>query len=570
MKSMLFALAAVIFLPYLGNAQTIEDGLKNLDAERYKKAEEIFTGLVSSNPTTENYFQLGRYYLSTPDAQANIAKAEEAFSKGSDLDKKGDPLNTIGSAWIKIAQKDFAGAKVILEDLFKKGKYEKDAALNIRAAEGYVLFPWANDPGEAILYLDKAFDVKKEDNPQLYVIKAKAHIIQNEGGEAMNALQNALTFGAKDKANIYSLMAKIWLQGKSYKEADSAIQNALAADPEFAPAYYYKSSYLQTYQKWDEAAAAAKQYLQFSDGDCEAKLRYVKLAFTAKAFEDVLSTLKEIESCNEDPIVHRLSGISKYELGRPEEAIKDLKNFVEVAPKEEIFGLDYGFIGRAYMALNDEANMEQNDIQGIEYMEKAVAMEDTTYDYFTYLGGYFQEKKDYENAALFFKKALESKKNPTGQDWFNLGILQYQVKDWENADKSFDKVCAAYTGDYAWAPPYILSARIKTYLHPEDSLYSYTERYQEYLNILGDEGKANPANLRDVTDALRYLAGHEWVANYDIPKAVGYLDELLKYDPENQQAKQLKNQILGKDDEEEAPADSTATSPEPMKSDGQK
>ena len=545
MKSLLFVFSAVAFMAVQSKAQTVEEGLRHLNAERYIKAGEVFTNLVNSNPTTENYFQLGRYYLKTPNAKENLDKAADAFNKGNALEKKGDDLNTIGLAWIKIGKEDFAGAKAMLDEIIGKGKGAKDSELIYRAAEGYTLFPWANDPAEAIMLIDKALEVKKVDNPQYFVVKAKAYDIKNEGGDIMNNLQNALRLNPADKAAIYSFMAKIWLQGKNYQEAKAAIDNSIAADPEHAPAYYYLSSYQQTYQRWAEAAEAAKKYLENGDGDCAAKLRYAKLAFTAKDFDSVRSTIKEIESCNEDPIVYRLLGISKFEQGEFQGAIDDLKKYVGVAESAEIFGLDYGFIGRAFLgkAVESEENRESNEQNAITNMEKAVAMEDTTFDYYTELGAYFQEQKKYPQAAEFYEKAVTSKKKPTGEDWFRLGILQYQIKDWEKADESFDKVIEAYKD--TWAPPYILSARIKTYKNPEDTLYSYHERYQQYLDVLGDEGKANPQFKRDVADAYKYLAGRAMAVENNIEKATELLDQLLKYDPTNQEAIQLKNSING-------------------------
>ncbi len=566
-KSLFLALSTVFLFSVASKAQTVEEGLRHLNAERYLKAGEVFNKLTTANPTAENYFELGRYYLNTADPTSNIKAAEEAFSKGNALDKNGNPISMIGLAWVKIAQKDFAGAKLILDDVFKKGKYAKDSELLYRAGEGYAIKGLPNDPAEAVSYINQALEVKKVDNPEYYMVLAKAYDIQNEGGDAMNALQNAIRFNPADKAYVYSFMSRIWLQGKNYKEAQDAFNNSIAADVEHAPAYRYQSSFHQTYQNWDKAAEAASNYLKYSDGDCGAKLRYSKIAFIAKDFDNVLKTLKEIESCNEDPIVHRLSGIAKFELGNSTEAINDLKTYLDKADKEEIFGLDYGFIGRAYLALDDEANVESNEKMAIEYMEKAIAMEDTTFDYYTTLGAHFQEKKDYPQAANFYKKAVDTKKKPDGQDYFRLGILQYQIQDWPNADESFDKVIESYKD--TWAPPYILSARIKTYRNPEDTLYSYHERYQQYLDVLGDEGKANPQFKRDVADAYKYLAGRAMAVDKDIVKATALIDELLKYDPDNQEAIQLKNSINGIVPEEELLEDGVA-SPDSSKAAGVK
>lgn len=557
MKTLLFSFSVLMLAALNGNAQSIDEGLKHLNAERYILAEETFTDLVKSNPTAENYFELGRYYLSTPDAKENLDKAQEVFTKGNALDKKGNPLNNIGLAMVKIGKGDLAGAKLLIQDEIGKGRGSKDSELIYRAAEAYTMFDWSNDPAEAIMLIDKALEVKKIDNPQYYVVKAKAFDIKNEGGDLMNALRNAVALNPKDKAAIYSFMAKIWLQGKNYPEAQAAIDNSIAADPTHAPAYYYKSSLLQTYQKWGEAAEAAKKYLENGDGDCMANLRYAKLAFTAKDFDNVLAKIKEIESCNEDPIVHRLSGISKFEQGKYDAAIADLKKYISVASKEEIFGLDYGFIGRAFLAkASSDEEPAANEGLAIENIEKAVSMNDTTYEYYTELGRYFQEKRDYDNAVTFVEKSIDAKKKPNGQDFWTLGSLQYMTKNYDKAEATFDKVIESYKD--TWAPPYLMSARTKAYKNQEDTTFIAAEMYEKYASLIPEEQKA--ANAKSLSEAYSYLAAKEWLVNKDSDKAMVYIDELLKYDPTYQRAIDLKNSILGIEPEiEEMEGDSTGT-----------
>lgn len=540
MKSLLFGISVLLISAANVNAQSVAEGLRHLNAERYIQAGQVFNDLVKADPSTENYFQLGRFLLSTPDAKTNIEKANEAFEKGNALEKKGDINNTIGLGLIKLAEEDFGGAKLIFDELIKKGR-NKDADLLYRIAEAYTLLPWANDPAEAVMLIDNVLEIKKEDNPQYYVVKAKAYDIKNEGGDIMNALQNAERLGAKDMASIYSFMAKIWLQGKNYKEAGDAINKSIAADKEHAPAYYYLSSLHQTYQRWEEAAKAAEQYLRFGDGDCGAKLRYIKLAFTAKDFTNVLAKLKEIEACNQDPIVHRLSGISKFELGDNEGAIQDLKKYISLADKEEIFGLDYGFIGRAYLAMTDEEKMPVNDGLAIQNIDKAISLKDTTFPYYDELANYFQTKKDYNKAEDFTKKSITHKKNPNGEDWWKLGYLQYVNAKYASADSTFDKVIAAYKD--TWAPPYLMSARSKAQKNVGDTTFAAHESYAKYISLIPEDQKA--ANAATLSEAYNYLAVREWLVNKDSVKAMVFIDELLKYDPTYQRAIDLKNAING-------------------------
>ena len=547
MKTLLFSLSIVMLFALQSNAQSVQDGLRDLNAERYIAAGKTFNSLVQSTPTAENYFQLGRYYLSTPNAKNDLDKALAAFTAGNALDKKGNPLNNLGLAMVKIAKEDMAGAKLLISSVIGKGKGAKDSELIYRAAEGYTMFDWSNDPAEAVILIDKALDVKKVDNPEYFTVRAKAYDIKNEGGDVMNALRNAERLGAKDKAYIYSFMARIWLQGKNYPEAKEAIEKSIAADIEHAPAYYYLSSLEQTFQNWTAAAEAAKNYLKYGDGDCAAQLRYTKLAFTGKDFENVLAMAKEIEACSKDPIIHRLKGISKFEMGQLDESVQDLSKYVSMADKKEIFGLDYGFQGRAYLAMENEENMELNDSMAVMNIEKAISMEDTTYDYYAELARYFQAKKNYPKAITFISKGIAGKDKVPADVLWNLGSLQYSTRDYISADTTFEKVCDIYKD--GWAPPYLMSARAKVYKDRTDTTFIAHEKYAKYISLIPDESK--PGDARNLSEAYGYLAQREFAINKDIVAATALLDELLKYDPTNEQAINLKNSINGVVPEEE-------------------
>jgi tetratricopeptide (TPR) repeat protein len=531
--------AAVVFttLSIQLNAQTTYDGFRHLDAERFTAAEKVFQQIATATPTTESYFNLGYAALRMPDASTSpelLAKAKEAFEKGSALNKNGDPMNLVGLGMIKYATKDIAGAKMAFDEAIKRTK-GKNADIYHRIADAYTMFyPGINDPAEAVLNADKAIEVSKtKDNPDYYIAKANAYYIMNEGGDAMNALQNAERL-SKNPARVYAKMGQIWLQGRNYKDSKEILDKAVAADPQHAPSYKYLSSFYQIYQQFDKAAESADNYMKNSDGDCGAKLRYAQLSFISKSFEKVLKTVDEIKDCNKNPIVNRLAGIAKYELGQPEDAIQLLTKYTQIAPKEEVYGLDYGYIGRSYLAIKDPAKRTENDSLGIIFVEKAIAMNDTTYDYYGKIAELFKERKDYKNAANFYEKVLTTKKNPDGGDYFNAAILYMQLRDYVKCDPYFDKVCELYKD--SWPAAYYYSALAKTYKNTNPDEYPAAERYEKYLSLLNDTQKAENANKSSVSTAYKYLAGKALNADKDVLKAAEYLNSLLKVDPTNQDA----------------------------------
>jgi tetratricopeptide (TPR) repeat protein len=547
-----FALMTTMIVMASGivNAQTLEDAIKNLDAERFAAAGKVFNQLAETSPSPQTLFYKGYSLLKTPEGLTadNLKIAQEAFTKGNTLAGKPDPMNQIGLGMVKLAGKDFAGAKLIFEEV-KKATKSKNTDVLYRIAEAYTLFSNANDPAEAIININMALEKSKvKDNPEYFFVKSDAFMLKNEGGDAMNALQNAERLNKKP-GKTYEKMAKVWLQGKNYPEAKMAIDKGIAADPSHAPIYKYQSSYFQSRNDYNESAKAAKKYLENSDTDCKAKLRYSKLAFIAKDFENVKKTIDEIKSCNSDPYVYRMSGIMSFEEKKPTEAIALLKTFIEKAPKDDNPGLDYGYIGRSYLIMPAEGEAKKaNDSLGIWNIEKAIAMGDTSFNYYQDMAGSLYKNKNYVKAAYFAEKNATTKKNPNAADFATVGSYYNAARNYVKSDEYVDKALALYQDK--WADGYALSARVKSFKSiGVDSAYSanFTAAplYEKYLSLIGEAGKADAKNKRNVSDALKYLAGREFQVNKNKEKAIAYLTELLKYDPTNAEVQAQLDAING-------------------------
>jgi tetratricopeptide (TPR) repeat protein len=386
-------------------------------------------------------------------------------------------------------------------------------------------------------------------------------MLKNEGGEAMNALTNAERVGKKP-GRTYEKMSRVWLQGRNYKEANDALNKGLSADPSHAPIHKYHSSYLQTMGKYKESAEAAGNYLKNSDGDSKAKLRYAKLAFVSKDYENVKKTIEEIKNTNPDPYILRMSGIINFEENQLNEAIENLNKFIKAAPADENPAIDYGYIGRSYMKLPGEGNVKiMNDSLGIINIEKAIQLGDTTFNYYQDLSTNFIKNREYLKGAIFAEKAALAKKTPNAADFAPAGIYYYYGKDYEKGDKYLDKALELYKG--GWPAGYGLSARNKMARYASDSTYTATfgaaQEWQKYFEAIGEAGKAVAANKRNVVDGLRYLAGWELQVNKNLAKGIANIEELLKYDPENEDAKKMLDAMKGMNGTPTPPA------PEPKK-----
>ncbi|AFK04737.1 Tetratricopeptide TPR_2 repeat-containing protein [Emticicia oligotrophica DSM 17448] len=543
LKSLAVAAVAVL-ASFQTMAQTVQDGLKNLDAERYNAAETIFKQLVSSAPTAENYYYLGYYYLNLQDGANDLEKAKDAFTKGAALDaKRPDPLNRVGLATVKLLSGDRAGAKADF-DLIKKDTKNKNADVMFRIGEAYALSDKVNDPAEAVTNIQAGLDLQKvKNNPDYYIAMAKAYLIKNDGGAAMTALENAANMGQK-LAKIKTLMGRVWYQGKQYQKAQGFFNEAIAADPEYAPAYYYLSNLFTTFGNFGQAAKNAKLALEKSEATPAEKLRYIKLATASKDYEGALSILNQIFDTEKDPIKFRLKGYIQVEKGECADGVKNIGEFLNQAAKERHLASDWGMLGRGYACIKDDANKKLNDSLAVFNMETAIEKGDSTYDYRGAIVNIYKAQRNWSRVAESYEKQIAvSKKGGTATDYYNLADAYMRGRNFSKADTIYSKAIELYKD--TWLFPYMQKARAKQYAlgTTVDSTFSAAPYYEKYVNLSTDVNKADPKNAKYFSEAYGYLGYKALLVEKNPAKATEFMNLALKFDPTNTKAQQVLQSI---------------------------
>ncbi|RFS14461.1 lipopolysaccharide assembly protein LapB [Emticicia sp. C21] len=557
LRSLSVSAVAVLALTFHTMAQTVQDGLRNLDAERYNAAGTVFNQLTTSAPTAENFFYQGYYFLNLP--EPDLAKAKDAFTKGAATEKKPDPLNRVGLATVKLLSGDKAGAKADF-DLIKKDTKNKNPEVLFRIGEAYAISedPKLNDPAEAVLSIQAGLDVLKvKNNPDYYIALAKAFLLKNDGGSAMTALENALNMGQK-AAVIRTLMGRVWFQGKNYPKAQQELNESIKADPEHAPAYYYLSGLFTVFGKYDLAAKNAKLYLEKSEASDNAKLQYVKLAFTSKDYDGATQVLNSIFDKIQDPVKYRLRGYTQVEKGECAEGVKNVQEFLKQAPQDRHLASDYGTIGRGYICIKDDANKAANDSIGITYMEKAMELGDTTTNYTNDIVAVYKAAKRWDKLAPLYEKSI-AKAGPkaNGADYYNLADSYMRTKDYVKADSALSKTIILYKD--TWLVPYIIKARAKQYANPNDSTFAAAPVYEKYISLVPEADKVKDNTKKYLAEAYGYLGVKALLLDKDTAKAKEYMNLVLTYDPANQQALKVLDSINGTNTA--TPTNGTATPP---------
>jgi len=555
LKSLAVTAMAVLTMSFQTIAQTVQDGLKNLESERYNAAETIFKQLASSAPTAENYYNLGYFYLNLQDDQFDLVKATDAFTKGAATnEKKPDPINRVGLATVKLLSGDRAGAKADF-DLIKKDTKNKNADVLFRIGEAYALNVKVNDPAEAVLNIQAALDLQKvKNNPDYYIAMAKAYLIKNDGGAAMTALENAANMGQK-LAVIKTIMGKVWYQGKQYQKAQGYINEAITADPTYSPAYFLLSRLFTTFGKYKQAAENAKLGLDNSEATPAAKLLYIKLATASKDYDGALNVLNQIFEAEKDPIKFRLKGYIHTEKGEGAEGVKNITQFLTQAEKHRHLSSDWGMLGRAYASIKDDANKKLNDSLAIIHMDIAIEKGDSTFDYHGAIINTHKVAKNWPKVAERYEKNIARSKKPADATvYYNLADAYMRARNFVKADTVYSKAIELYKD--IWMFPHIQKARAKQYAlgTTVDSTFLAAPLYERYINVSTDAMKADVKNAKYFSEAYGYLGYKALLVEKNPVKATEFMNFALKYDPTNTKATQVLQSISGT-----TPAAGTAT-----------
>ena len=447
-KKIVFGAAATFLLSF-ANAQTVSEGIVNLDSHKYAKAKEIFNQMIAKSPTAENYYYLGYSYLSQ--FEPNFELAKENFDKGLAIDSKSY-LNKIGLATIKLGKGQKASAIAELTQVAKESK-EKDAEVLYRIGEALTMFENNNDPALAITYINKAIEkAQKYGVPAYYYYTlGDAYRLTRDPGNAMTAYDRASEV-AKNKASVFYRMATLWMAAKQYKKAEENIVKAINTDATYAPAYKAQAQYNKIFQKHEETTQSLINYTKYADEDPSTALEIAKLYFINSDFAESKATLDKVFDKVNDPIKFKLRAYLQYNENDFVNAKTNLETYYAKVEQSRIIPSDAGLEAVIYAGL---ASKEADAATKAALMQKAneklavvKAAKDDTLDWDSEFAkassgaAELQAKADAgpsnDNIVALKKQVAANKEDTTAL--FNLAMAYQEVGNWDGAALAWQKM----------------------------------------------------------------------------------------------------------------------------------
>ena len=536
-------------------AQDLAMALKDVEAERYTKAEQTLTQLATSSPSADNQFYLGYYYLKSgqPD------KAKAAFEKGAAADPK-DQLNNVGLAGVALMKKDRSTAKTLIDEAVAKTKSKNQDVL-IRAAEMYTLSEETNDPAEAIRLLTIADEKdKKNENPEIEMTMGDAYFLKNDGGNAITKYENAMAIKPNLAEANYKI-GRLYLRGKNYTKAQEYFNKAIETDPQFSPTYLALADALANSRAYKGASTNYEKYVQTSGTtDPEQLLDIARYKFLAQDYEGAITYLDQLKGKVNNPIIDRMYGWANTALGKNQEAVQSLSKFISEAPQKVIYD-DYKYLGRAYGKLGTP----EGDSLSIVNLEKAAPL-DTTDNLYREIAKTYYDSKKYDKAADYYAKTIKNDKKPLNNDYLFKGLANYQQgfrvgRDttaapmdtaqirqgrelyFLRADSAFAEMAQQVekTAGETYPLAYYYRAQSNYYAYPSAiSLANGTavplyEKFIEMANAETDAAKKQ-SYLKNLITSYKFLASYNLAKKND-EKAKEYFNKILELDPNDADVK---------------------------------
>lgn len=570
-------------------AQTLDEAITATNNEQYDKAEQILQDLAKKSPSSKVYFRLGEntllnFFADTISNSLKVvaAEAKQQFEKGI-ASNASDPLNYVGLA--KVAA--YLGDNQTAADMRQKAKsfllpYKKvtkipnpqEYAFTLaKLAESYIVFDKV-DTTAALPLVREAITIDPK-NSTIYIITGDIYLLVNDGSKAIK------NYGYAQDQDLKSPIANmkigyIYYKGRNLMAAIPYYEQAIALDKNYAPGYRELGQLYSLAGRFADSKKYFETYLQLTNQNIPAKIRYVNALFYSKNYADVIKNVEDIFAVDQSrTYLNRVAGYSSYEQGEYANALKFMNELFEKLPADRILKKDYIYLARIILKKNqnypkvlaelEKANAELTKLKeknealkgpkekervseepltakvaelqaavdaqakeiekGFDAYEKAITFADED-------ANLIQEKANMQNAYKFYTEAADTwsrliaKGKDSEDNLLKIGRAYYQGKNYDKAETLFDQMIAKYPNSitaYSWA------ANNAAAKDPDSKLGLAKDRF---VALIGKAATDSVKYANEIFDALRFLGYNALQADKnDLAKA--YYNRMLNLAPDN-------------------------------------
>jgi predicted Zn-dependent protease len=443
MKKTISFFIAVLVSANVLTAQSLQDGVKLLNYEKYKSAKDVLQKLYDGNSKDpQTIYWLGQNFIAQDDIKSAKALYEKAMNDGVN-----DPWIWVGSGHIQLLEGgDVNAAKqkfeqAITQTTETKGKNKGKPSAAILNAIGRAnaighLNGVAGDNkfGDVLYGIEKLKQAETIDltNPDIAINEGLSYrkLGGEYGGDAEKAFEEAIRRDSKNARAMY-LIGKIYVTQNNKESVDTYFNNAIAADPAFPPVYL---AFFEFYS--DKDVNKAKDYidnfLKYADKDPKNDFFYADYLFRAGKYNESLAKAKEIEASAGIAAIPALNILYAYNYDRLNDSVQ-AKSYIEkyfvAVPVSQTKLADYN------LAVKILSKFPGSESAAVGYLQKAIDADTIKADRIaltTQAIDLYAKSKMFPEQLVWLKKLQDLKGvAPNEFDYYRLTSTAYNAKDYD-------------------------------------------------------------------------------------------------------------------------------------------
>ena len=537
-KQAIFFLA-ILFSVNVASAQTLDQGKKFIYYERFTSAKNTFEKILESNPNNEE----AAYYY----GQALIGLERVPEAKSFYLSKltanPNSPLLIAGVGEIELIEGKTSDARSRFETAISLSKGKNIEVLNAVGLANADPEIKNGDPNYAIEKLKQATTIKGFKNPEVYTNLGDAYRKIGNGGEAVQAYDAALAIDPNYARAIYRKGRIYQTQGYAQEPLFMKLYNeAIEKDPSYAPVYSNLFTYFYN-TNVPRSAEYLDKWLQNSDDDPRGCYFRASIKYAQGLFNDAILKADECiakEGANPYP---NLFGIKAIAYNRLNDTINAKLSFEEYFKKQSPDKIGAGDYANYATVLLKFAG---NESEVAKLIDKAIAMdtiEANKVSYIKLLASAYEEKNDAADAAKWYAKIMDIKKNFSNVDLFNAGYNFYLADQLDSSNKYFTIYTEKYPNDILG---FYMLGNAYSAIDSTGKLGLAVPYYEKTIAI-GEADTTQPNVKTRLLNAYKFFIGYYYNNKKDKETALQYVDKGLLLAPDDSQLISFK-EIISKND----------------------
>ena len=523
------------------NAQSIDEGKKFMYYEKFISAKNVFQQLVSANPANdEAAYWLGQALIA-PSEDKDIAGAKAIYEKGLAANPNSALLNA-GLGHVELLEGKTQQARNHFETAISLS--DKKNNLDILDAVGFANGDFDSKLGDAAYAVEKltqATNSKKFKDARIMTDLGDAYRKLGKGGDAQLSYEEALNIDPTYARAKFRIGRIYQSQGVSQEAIYLKYYNeAIALDANYTPVYWFLHQYFYETDVVKSANYLDKYLAAKGSDETNACYLNAQMKFAQGLFEQAIAASDNCIAASATPYpnLYGLKAYANYKIGGTKEkggdttaAVTAFGNskvafdmYFQKQKPDKLGSRDYETYAKVLL------KFPGNEALAGTFIDKAVEFDSTEAGKVALLKSVatnYQAKKAYGDAAVWFTKIVNIKKDPSKTDYYYAAVSYYQATQYDPAIQMFNKYATQYPDDII---PYYYKGAAQAAV---DTAMITTLAYDTYKKAV-EVGEATTDKSRIISlikGSYRYLIIYAANKLNDKALALEYCDKVLVLDP---------------------------------------